>query len=52
MAETPNLGRELKKLPDEPLLPVEKTLVGWSLGLGLALLGLLVWLSRTFFPGV
>jgi hypothetical protein len=26
----------------EPLLPIEKKLIGWSLGLGLALLALLV----------
>jgi hypothetical protein len=26
----------------EPLLPIEKTLIGWSLGAGIALLALLV----------
>ena len=50
MADEPRLGQELKTLSDEPLLPIEMKLIGWSLGLGLALLGLLVWLSRTFFP--
>jgi hypothetical protein len=50
MADEPKLAEELKKLADEPLLPVEKKLIAWSLGLGIALLGLLVWLSRTFFP--
>jgi len=35
---------------DEPLLPVEKRLIGWSLVAGLVLLGALVWLSYTFFP--
>jgi len=34
----------------EPLLPVEKKLIGWSIGLGLVLLGILVWISYTFFP--
>ena len=51
MAENPKLAEELKKLVEEPLLPVEKQLVAWSVGLGVVLLGLLVWLSRTFFPG-
>jgi hypothetical protein len=51
MAEKPKLAEELKKLAEEPLLPVEKQLVAWSLGLGVVLLGVLVWLSRTFFPG-
>ncbi len=35
----------------EPLLPVEKKLIGWSIGLGVVLLGILVWISYTFFPG-
>ena len=35
----------------EPLLPVEKKLIGWSLGLGVVLLGLLIWISNKFFPG-
>lgn len=51
MTEKPDFARELKKLPDEPLLPVEKKLIAWSVGLGVVLLGLLVWISRTFFPG-
>jgi hypothetical protein len=34
----------------EPLLPVEKKLVGWSIALGIILLGILVWISYTFFP--
>ncbi|MCX6897532.1 MAG: hypothetical protein NT105_02425 [Verrucomicrobia bacterium] len=51
MAEKPKLAEELKKLVEEPLLPIEKQLVAWSVGLGVVLLGLLVWLSRTFFPG-
>ena len=35
----------------EPLLPVEKKLIGYSLIIGVVLLGLLVWVSYTFFPG-
>ena len=41
--------RDELKAPAEPLLPVEKRLIGWSLGLGLALLVLLVALNR-FLP--
>lgn len=37
--------------PFEPLLPIEKKLIGWSLGLGLVLLVILVILSRLFPVG-
>ncbi len=50
MADQPKLSEELKKMEWEPLLPVEKKLIGWSIGLGMVLLGLLVWVSYTFFP--
>jgi hypothetical protein len=53
MAETTDgrdVGREMRALPEEPLLPVERKLIGWSIGLGVVLLGVLVWLSRVFFP--
>ena len=33
----------------EPLLPIEKKLIGWSLGIGLALLVVLLLVSR-FVP--
>jgi hypothetical protein len=46
----PSIGDELNKLEYEPLLPVEKKLIAWSIGLGVVLLGLLVWVSYTFFP--
>ncbi len=49
-AEQGELARELQQMQREPLLPVEKKLVGWSIGLGIALLGALVWVSYTFFP--
>jgi hypothetical protein len=42
---------ELQKMEFEPLLPVEKKLIVWSIVLGVVGLALLVWLSRTFFPG-
>ncbi len=41
---------ELKGMEREPLLPVEKKLIGWSIGLGVGLLAVLVWVSYTFFP--
>jgi len=52
MAEEPKLSEELKKMEAEyePLLPIEKKLIVWSLGLGIILLGILVWVSYTFFP--
>jgi hypothetical protein len=34
--------------PGEPLLPIEKQLIAVSIGLGLVLLGLLVWLTRAY----
>jgi hypothetical protein len=37
MAET-NLQEELKRAQVEPLLPIEKKLIGWSLGIGIVLL--------------
>ena len=44
--EQPNLRDELKKMEAEPLLPVEKKLVFWSITTGVVLLGLLVLASR------
>ena len=34
--------RDELKAPVEPLLPIEKKLIGWSLGIGVALLVLLL----------
>lgn len=48
--EQSKLVDEMKAMEWEPLLPVEKKLIVWSIGLGLALLGILVWVSYTFFP--
>jgi len=42
---------ELQKMAYEPLLPVEKKLISWSLIIGIVSLGFLYWLSVTFFPG-
>jgi hypothetical protein len=49
-SEQPKLVDELRKMEYEPLMPVEKKLILWSVGLGAAALGLLVWLSYRFFP--
>ncbi len=38
--------RDELKAPVELLLPIEKKLIGWSFGLGLALLAVLVLLNR------
>jgi hypothetical protein len=46
----PEIGKEMREIPYEPLLPIEKKLIVGSLVLGLALLGLLLWVSTTFFP--
>ncbi len=42
-------ARELSQVEAEPLLPAEQWLIGGSLALGAALLGVLLWLSRTYF---
>jgi hypothetical protein len=46
--EEVKLSEELKKMEREPLLDVEKRLIAWSLGIGVVLLGLLVWISHRF----
>jgi hypothetical protein len=38
----PDIREELRNALVEPLLPIEKKLIGWSLGLGLVLLAVLV----------
>ena len=48
-AGEPKLAEEMAKLQDEPLLPVEKKLIGYSLLLGVVLLGLLWLLSTLLF---
>ncbi len=48
--EQPKLADELKAMEWEPLLPVEKKLIGYSIILGIVLLGFLVWVGYTFFP--
>jgi hypothetical protein len=51
MADEPRIGEAMKKMQQEyePLLPVEKKLIAWSLGIGLTLLALLYCVSK-FLP--
>jgi len=45
----PNIRSELEKASYEPLLPIEKKLIGWSLGTGLVLLVVLAVVNH-FIP--
>jgi hypothetical protein len=48
MSQT-DLKNELNAAAVEPLLPIEKKLIGWSLGLGIGLLIILIAVNH-FFP--
>ena len=50
-AEEARLIDELQKMEYEPLLPIEKKLISWSIIIGVVSLGFLVWISLYFFPG-
>ena len=43
-----DLREELRTAPIEPLLPVEKKLIAWSLGIGLVLLAVLAVVNHLF----
>ena len=43
-----NVGEEFRKAEVEPLLPIEKKLIGWSLGIGVALLVILAIVNNLF----
>jgi hypothetical protein len=49
--QEPKLADEIKRMDYQPLLPIEKRLIIWSLVLGVGLLGLLIWVSGRFFAG-
>jgi len=53
MSDHPKIGDELKKMHAEyePLLPVEKKLIAWSLGLGLTLL-VVLYVASKFLPAI
>ena len=46
--DRPKLADEMQKMVYEPLLPIEKKLIVWSLSLGIVLLVILVLISRMF----
>ncbi len=48
MSDTQSLKAELAKAEVEPLLPIEKKLIGWSLGLGIGLLIVLAIVNKLF----
>jgi hypothetical protein len=48
--QNPKFSEELQKMEYEPLLPVEKKLIAWSLILGVGLLFILYEISHIFFP--
>ena len=50
MTDEPKIKSELQRMPYEPLLPVEISLIRWSIGLGAVLMVVLIWLTYTFFP--
>ena len=44
----PSVRDELARAKAEPLLPIEKKLIGWSLGLGVGLLVILTIVNHLF----
>jgi hypothetical protein len=52
MNQSPKLSEEIAKMEEEyePLMPVEKKLIAVSLILGVALIGVLLFVSYVFFP--
>ena len=42
----PDIREELRNAPVEPLLPIEKKLIGWSLATGIVLLIILILVNR------
>lgn len=48
VTEQPKIAEEIGKMAYEPLLPIEKKLIGWSLGLGIVLLIVLFLVARLF----
>ena len=47
---SPSVAAEMGKMQAEPLLPIEKKLIGWSLGLGIVLLIVLVAIAKLVMP--
>ena len=43
---SPSVASEMGRMPVEPLLPIEKKLIAWSLGIGVVLLVVLVAIAK------
>jgi hypothetical protein len=50
MDQQKKLSEEMEKMEYEPLLPVELSLIRWSIGIGVGSLFFLYWLSQVLFP--
>jgi hypothetical protein len=48
----PDIRKELLNAPVEPLLPIEKKLIGWSLGIGIGLVLLVILILVNHFVPV
>mgnify|MGYP000971027626 CR=1 FL=1 len=48
--EEAKMKEEMRTMEYEPLLPVEKKLITYSITLGIVLLFIFIWIS-TYFPG-
>ncbi|MGE4535469.1 MAG: hypothetical protein AB7D37_00175 [Desulfovibrio sp.] len=46
-----SFSEELSQMEWEPLMPIEKKLIAWSISLGVVLLFVLYFVSAEFFPG-
>jgi hypothetical protein len=46
MSQPEDIRDELGRQPFEPLLPIEKKLIGWSFGLGIVLLAVLLLINQ------
>ncbi|MFZ5980172.1 MAG: hypothetical protein ACOYVF_06025 [Candidatus Zixiibacteriota bacterium] len=47
--DEPKIAKEMEKMAYEPLLPIEKKLITWSIIIGVVLIVILVWVSHKFF---
>ena len=50
MEQQHELAEEMRTMEEEELLPVEKKLIAWSLGLGVILLVILALVVHVLFP--
>ena len=48
--DKPRIGDEIRRMEAEPLLPIEKKLITWSIVAGVILLGVLVWTGTASLP--